>query len=131
VSDLLEGEQAPQGVPGPMTISVPGRPVPKARPRRGAQGNWYTPKTTRDYEAGIAWAAMQTKVRFGDQLVAVFCDFWTSRVGDVDNLHKAVLDGLVQGGTFTDDRQVMLLRSELHRVDVDERTEVEVMTYRS
>lgn len=35
-------------------VEIPGRPVPKGRPRTGKGGRIYTPKRTREYEAKVA-----------------------------------------------------------------------------
>lgn len=40
----------------PITIIVPGTPVPKGRPRFGT-GRAFTPKKTKDYEQTVGWEA--------------------------------------------------------------------------
>ncbi len=109
-----------------LTIWVPGKPVPKGRPRFG-RGRTYTPKTTRDYEAKVAEAATeamqaagvdQTAGRVAVVVTAVFavpksyrgreradailgCSYPNA---DADNLLKSALDGL-NGVLVDDDRQ--------------------------
>lgn len=81
---------------------VPGDPVPKARARIGRHGHTYTPEKTVRYEEIVAWSAraaflekdyasLNSPARF-----AVTMDFYlgTERRIDLDNLVKAVMDGL-------------------------------------
>ena len=42
-----------------VTVTVPGKPTPKERPRHGANGNTYTPRGTEEYEQAIGWAGRQ------------------------------------------------------------------------
>jgi len=80
-------------------------PVPKSRPRF-SQGRVYTPKKTKDYERAVqlfAQRAMAGKKPFAGG-VEVHLGFWCFRPNrtrysfpprpDLDNLVKAVLDGL-------------------------------------
>ena len=92
------------------SITVPGRPVPKGRPRLARNGGVYTPKTTVDYEItiGNAWYEKYGATELEGNL-EVFCYFATDRHGkqDVDNLAKSVLDGLQRGRAFmSGDHQV-------------------------
>lgn len=79
---------------------VSGPPVAKQRPRRGANGAWYTPTKTKDYERQVALEAMAAGVKldpgktYGVRIV-FFLSSWRR---DIDNLAKSVLDGLQQLG---------------------------------
>jgi len=90
-------------------VVIPGRPVPKGRPRIGTSGTVYTPKPTRDYEQAVAWAVRASRGRVeGDCEVFITIRGKTQR-GDIDNIAKALLDGLEKGGGITNDRQVVRL----------------------
>ena len=112
-----------------MIITIPGRPIPKARPRV-FKNRTITPKRTKDYEARIASAvraAWSGKPIPKDTGVVVCIDFHfkrpqrlnrkkdpqlpipkTSRP-DIDNLAKSILDGITQAGVWHDDGQVQSL----------------------
>lgn len=85
------------------SITVLGRPVPKARPRMTRSGGVYTPKTTVDYEKliGQAWWEKYGETKFEGR-VEVWLFFGTDRHGkqDIDNLAKSVLDGLQRANAF-------------------------------
>lgn len=94
-------------------ISVPGRPVPKERPRVGKYGNIYTPQKTADFEKHIAalWTEKYPNTTFDGEL-HVSITFYTDRAHkqDIDNLTKSVLDGLQRASAFAKgDEQVFLL----------------------
>lgn len=92
--------------------------VPKGRPRVAVKGRFpslYTPKRTAEFEAEIA---IQTKkqqshdVPFSaDTRLSVGILIKTSRkAGDVDNLAKSILDGIVKAETvMVDDAQIDVL----------------------
>ena len=92
---------------------VPGRPVPKGRPRVTKSGFAYTPKRTREWESVVAWHA---KLARGfrpiiEGPVAVRLAFCGARVtADIDNLAKAVLDAMNRV-VYLDDRQVRDVRA--------------------
>lgn len=105
-----------------MTVNfkVLGQPQGKARPRF-SKGHIYTPKETKEYEKKVrnAYIPASGSYSFGDRAVSVSITayfkraktnkrrFMTSKP-DIDNLIKAVLDGL-NGTAFNDDRQVVNL----------------------
>ncbi len=93
-----------------LTLTVPGRPVPKARPRVGANGHVYTPKETQQAEAAVGWAARGAlrgkKPTTGPVSITVAFHVADRRRRDVDNLLKTVLDGL-NGIAWADDSQVV------------------------
>lgn len=93
---------------------VPGKPVPKGRPRMTRRGRVFTPARTLEYEALVAdYAASQPQL---EGPVEVHMDLhpdgvrvWAWEVehtssglrGDLDNYVKSVLDGLQKGGEST------------------------------
>lgn len=111
-----------------MTFTIPGRPVPKARPRV-VRGHAYTPQSTLDYERTVQWcykayAQGRPPLTVPCQIEMVFRfpipaaarrktmpdkikpgDPYTSRP-DADNLAKAILDAL-NGLAFADDALVV------------------------
>lgn len=115
-----------------LTVTIPGAPVPKARPiaqRIGDGVRLVTPKTTEAYETKVAWAcriaASQARVhtpisgpvaveveivhaRPPSMFRAVDPDGRVprSRRPDFDNIVKAVLDGATQAKLWGDDGQV-------------------------
>ena len=96
------------------SLTVVCEPVPKERPRLGANNNWYTPKKTKDYETLIAWQAKHLPRYQGP--VALNVTFFCSprpneKPPDLDNLIKSVLDGLQQGGALVDDVQVVQINA--------------------
>lgn len=120
--------------PATVRLVIPGDPVGKGRPRFvRATGRTYTPKATQDYEArvaSIARGAVYLAPLYGPLRVEIdaVCarpatrpasvdrDAWNAghripRIGkpDVDNVAKAVLDGLVKGGLVADDTHVTRL----------------------
>jgi len=109
-------------------FTVPGRPKPKQRPRMGKGGNVYTPKETRMYELKVGWyalKAMQGHLKLtGPVGVEVKLYVKDKRAGDIDNLAKAIMDGML-GVVYNDDRQVRVLRISRHQ-DKEERAEVKV-----
>lgn len=87
---------------------VEGTPVPKARARVTRSGHTYTPAKTVAWEQLVAWKA---KIARGPRpiltgKVSVSLEFYGARANaDIDNLAKAVLDGM-NGVIYTDDKQV-------------------------
>lgn len=88
-------------------FTIPGQPVPKARPRLGKHGNVYTPRETREYERLVGWTAKASGMRpiEGPVRVRVWVYGKKGRK-DADNCLKSVLDGL-NGVAYRDDSQVV------------------------
>lgn len=93
-------------------FTVPGQPVPKARPRLGRGGRVFTPKRTHDYEYRVRAAArlavnaaegwpVDEATRYGIDVVLYMGD---RRARDGDNMLKAIQDGC-QPIAFLDDKQ--------------------------
>lgn len=93
-----------------LTMTVPGQPVPKARPRIGANGHVYTPAATRQAEGQVGWAARSAlrgcRPSTAPMSITVAFHVRDRRRRDVDNLLKTVLDGL-NGIAWADDSQVV------------------------
>jgi Holliday junction resolvase RusA-like endonuclease len=111
-----------------MRYVVEGTPVAKARPRRAAAGNWYTPRTTVAYEESIAWAITEKKLHYGDVPLSMRAEFHmpNHKAIDGDNLMKALLDGCEKGGLFPDDKQVVDFSVRVYFGSDNPRTEWEV-----
>ena len=107
----------------PFTITIPGRPRPKGRPRLGRGGRVFTPKTTLEAEQAIRDEYIRQNAPFYDQPLQVDITYTTQGTeitltpigehstkltADVDNLIKTTLDGL-QGAAFENDRLVMIV----------------------
>lgn len=89
-------------------------PVPKERPRV-YRGRAFTPKRTRDWEEIVRRAAYDTALfdppfgfikLYGPLSVEIDVVRGTCRRVDLDNLVKAILDGLNKSGIWLDDSQV-------------------------
>ena len=131
-----------------ISFTVPGRPVPKARPRVTRHGT-YTPESTRSYERAVlvSWKS-QSGQRFPDGTplaVYVAAHFpipasapkkrratlegapHTQHRGDLDNVVKSVLDAL-NGFAFADDSAVCCIRA-FKDYRADPCTEVTILPY--
>lgn len=98
-----------------MKVFVPGHPVPKGRPRLGRGGHVYTPEATRAWEELVAtyWRLQAGDTTFdGKVAVTLTFRFHGGTKGDIDNLQKAILDGL-NGVAWRDDRQVWQLTAHI------------------
>lgn len=91
-------------LPGFLTFKL--SPVPKGRPRVRVMGRFpqmYTPKTTAEFESEIA---LQTRKQWKEQMLEQFDNdvrlsveitlACYKKTGDVDNMAKAILDGIVK-----------------------------------
>lgn len=116
-----------------MRFTVPGPPVPKARPRtitdsRG-RTRTYTPARTQAYEQAVALCAQAAgpEPELWEALLEVRMIFYmpTKRATDTDNLIKSVLDA-GNGIIYRDDKQVHRVEAEKRYDKHNPRTEVEV-----
>ena len=94
------------------TITVPGNPTPKGRPRHTKGGHTYTPRQTREAEATIGWLYRQAQGEHHDGEVQVNIHYVMAnrRRVDIDNLIKLTLDGL-NGFAYKDDAQVVRIQA--------------------
>lgn len=109
---------------------VPGRPVPKGRPRLGVRGRKayvYTPPETREYERLVGWVAKSAGCRPVEGPVSVTLSVYVKGRLDADNIAKSILDGL-NGVAYEDDDQVVELHIWKYRVKnaAEERVEIEI-----
>lgn len=130
------------------TIDVKGKPIPKARPRMTRAGHAYTPKRTkaREFDVALAWfnkygntltdkpLRISIKYTFA---VPVSWKKWkqeeamngtmlhTSRP-DLDNLNKAVLDGL-NGVAYRDDSQIVMYGTIIKTYGKEDNTRIEII----
>ncbi len=107
-----------------VVFTVPGKPVPKGRPRF-KNGRVYTPKKTREYEEFVAYSARSKADNRFEGPVRVSLRFHTKSKADLDNLIKSVLDGCQIGGVFENDSQVRAINAYYGEPD-EERVEVMV-----
>ncbi len=108
-------------------FTVPGRPVPKERPRFNTRtGHAYTPRRTQDYEAKVGWQARIARVMLTEKDVRVTIRLYArgKRRPDADNCAKSILDSL-QGIAYVNDRQVRHLDVGWEQSE-DERAEIEI-----
>lgn len=91
-------------------IVVPGRPVPKARPRLGKRGNVYTPTRTKQYEELVAWKTKEVIKEPFTGNIAVYIKVYVKNnvFPDLDNIAKSILDGMNKVA-YHDDKQVSCL----------------------
>lgn len=119
---------------GAISFTVSGNPIPKARPRRGRNGIWYTPQKTRDYERTVymtairvvPWETREAMLAHKGALrvnLRFFRD--TYRACDLDNLAKVVSDGL-NGILWRDDRQIKKLKASMEVDAQNPRVEIEI-----
>ena len=126
-----------------LEFTVDGQPVPKGRPRLSTRSGFaraYTPAKTVAYERKVASAAKEAmagreptglpvavSIRLGFQVPASWTKArkaqalegrtYPGRI-DVDNVAKAVLDGMLAGGVMVDDALVVDLRvSKRYAID--------------
>lgn len=141
---LVLGEHAPAAV----RITVPGPPVPKARPRIGKNGHAYTPARTRAYEQEVQAAWLEAgRPRLPDGPFAAVVELVVQRPAahyrtkarllragappiplrlDADNALKGLLDAL-NGLAFTDDRWAADIRARKRWADDEpERAELDL-----
>ena len=93
-----------------LALVIHGRPQGKQRPRHGKGGRVYTPSATKKYERAVASWALVCRPRIWrldwPVSVEVSCYFADARRHDVDNVLKAVMDGM-NGVLYRDDSQVV------------------------
>lgn len=92
---------------------VPGKPVPKGRPRVTRSGHTFTPARTKTWEQLVGWSArlaMRGQKPLTGRLNATLTFYGARANADLDNLVKAVLDAL-NGVVYLDDKQVEVVEA--------------------
>lgn len=112
-------------------LIIPGPPMVKKRPIVARKGGVFVPKEHAAHEQMIAWYARACGHRFPpDARLSVRVRFFTNvrkqSLPDLDNLLKAVLDGLQKGELFRDDSQVVEILAWRFDGQNDPHTEVTV-----
>lgn len=123
---------------GLVSFFIPGRPFAKQRPRSTRRGVTYTPKETVSFERQVGIIArpmfavpfacavrVEIEARFG--IPKSWAKYrreaargaWHTQKPDLDNIEKAILDGLNRIA-FADDAQVAEVRKAKRWVDPDE-----------
>ena len=108
---------------------VPMRPVAKERPRVGKQGQVYTPRKTREFEAAVGWYALQARRKAGWEMLTGPVQLDVTFVGpparaDLSNLVKSLEDAM-NGVLWSDDSLIIAESVRLER-EGKPRIEVEV-----
>lgn len=107
-------------------FTIHGQPRPKQRPRMG-KGYAYTPKATKQYEALVQSASSLSISKPFTEPIFVHIAFYRQKgyKTDVDNLAKAVLDGM-EKIAYKNDNLVRKLFVELEYYSDKPRTEVTI-----
>jgi crossover junction endodeoxyribonuclease RusA len=107
-------------------FTVPGNPIPKARPRV-VKGRTYTPARTVQAENAVKLAARRARIPRLDGPVKLTATFYreSAHACDVDNLVKTVSDAL-NTIAFKDDSQIVWLPAVKTIDRENPRTEVEL-----
>lgn len=126
-SDKQNGEDKNRQTRIIYRITIPGRPVPAARMTQ--RGKFIKPEALRylEYKEKVGLFAKASGIPKIEGEIAVECKFFLKggKLPDVDNLLKAVMDGL-NGVAWKDDRQVVKISAE--RIEDEcERVEVQIM----
>lgn len=120
-----------------ITFTIPGKPVPKARPRVMRGGWTFTPKKTRDAESSVRLFATIALKQVKDSTLGPSCEsrlfvsvicYGARLNADLDNLYKTITDAC-QGVLYKNDSQIdhaEILRQVSHKGQ--ERTEVRIET---
>ena len=103
-------------------FTVPGKPVPLERARKGRSGGFYTPRKTVEYQGKVAVCcpsrlkvghkgAVSLAVDIYDEEVVVgvtLCDEPAPKIKGPDgsNLYKSIEDALEKAGVYVNDRQI-------------------------
>lgn len=100
-----------------LRVTIPGKPVPKDRPRFTNTGNIWSRSS--EHEAQVALLFARYRGLFPTGNVATRMLFLTNpkQRADSDNLEKLVLDAMEKAGVYANDRQVN--DSAKHRYTVD------------
>lgn len=130
-------------------VTIPGEPVPKARPRLGRNGRTYTPAKTLAWERAAAWSIRQSIPESGlNESLELVVDVYCSRPKahskrrrlareikptkpDADNYGKAVCDALEKSGVIVNDSRIWSLTVRKWWTGSQDEPRVEVVLTRS
>jgi Holliday junction resolvase RusA-like endonuclease len=116
-------------LPKARIIWIPGKPVPKGRPRF-YKGHALTPKATHDYEKRIKleWVKQYGFDLIEDAEITVHVEARSKTAGrcDVDNYLKIALDGL-QGAAFPNDNKVVEAKVRKFKVDTPDKEGMRIL----
>ena len=116
-----------------INFTFPGRPVPWARVKRGRNGHAYTPPKQKAHREELAWAIKEAAA--GEELKGPVCvdvtfdyghkhtnikiysrgekdEYYRTKIPDVDNLLKQLLEAIEDSGVVGNDSQVASVRAE-------------------
>lgn len=107
-------------------LTVPGRPVPAVRMTQRSKYKSEQAMRYLDYKNTVGWVALAAGVKVikGPVKLTTIFYFANKKLPDLDNLIKAISDGL-NGLAWEDDRQVVRIEAE-RRQDKEERAEIEI-----
>lgn len=124
---------------------IKGEAVPKGRPRVNKRGWLYTPERTKEYELRVAssfiglkhkkalkvnievYMAIPKSVTKANKLKMAAGEIRPTKAnGDLDNIVKAILDGL-NGIAYEDDRQVVEINATKQYTELEPYTRVEII----
>jgi Holliday junction resolvase RusA-like endonuclease len=108
-------------------VTIPGKPVPKARARPNPRGGVFSPSKTA--QTFVAFHFTPYRGRYGDKTIWVACDFFCwwrqpQHEPDGDNLFKLLADAMEEAGVVNNDRQIRKHLVEVHKVEKDEQRTV-------
>ncbi len=127
-----------------LAFTVIGKPVPQGRPRKSFAGGIFSPTTEHKERVVAAAHKLKLEGNYFDTAVAVNIAYYFNRPKghygtgknagvlkasapkyhikrpDLDNLDKAILDGISDGALWKDDCIVILLVSSKHYIDITE-----------
>lgn len=118
----------------PIRITIPGRPIAKARPRvamRGRTAYVYSPESTVLYEQHVGMCARKAGVKPLKGPVRMRVVFYVrGRHGDLSNMLKSIEDGL-NTIAYIDDNQIKHVTAWVRMVrdPEEERAEVEIAPF--
>ncbi|MGF7431075.1 RusA family crossover junction endodeoxyribonuclease [Thermoanaerobacterium thermosaccharolyticum] len=107
-------------------IVIPGRPVPKGRPRFSKAGHAYTPRRTREYEELVGWKVREIikEPIKGDVTLHIKVYVKRNVFPDLDNIAKSIQDGMNKIAYY-DDKQISYLTVQRIHGE-EEKVEVEI-----
>jgi len=105
------------------SVTIPGKPVPKARPRPNRRGGVWTP--SKAAQTAVAYHFNRYRGRYGKQRIMAYAVFYVHvrnpvHLPDGDNLWKLVADAMEEAGVVDNDRQITKSIQEVIEVGTPE-----------